>query len=405
MLVIAGVTLAIRIATRGWTHAGGADRPEPALPGEVLVLVSEFANYSGAQAGFNVAGRLREALEGAFTSAGLVDIRVEMWPETIRDQNAASERAELSGATVVVWGEYDSGRVVAHVSAYPSGLFVEGGEQRWLLAEPSLLNTTVNSDLPADVQWMALYVIGQVDYWTDRPEQAEAAFRQALASPPEDPVAVATAYSYLASLEAMKTEPDWDQLLGYYSEALVRQPGSTTILNNRGVAYLRRDSPGDIQRAEADLRAAILLDPSFSPAPFNLALALLREQTDETEEALQLLGMAESLNPRAPGVQNALCWTLSLEGRPREAMPHCDEAVRLDLTGNSHDSRGLALALLGRLEEAAKEFERFLELSNVNAPQLYAQHARTREGWIEALRRGQNPFDAQTLQGLRREVP
>ena len=328
-----------------------------------------------------------------------------MWPETIRDQNAASERAELSGATVVVWGEYDSGRVVAHVSAYPSGLFVEGGEQRWLLAEPSLLNTTVNSDLPADVQWMALYVIGQVDYWTDRPEQAEAAFRQALASPPEDPVAVATAYSYLASLEAMKTEPDWDQLLGYYSEALVRQPGSTTILNNRGVAYLRRDSPGDIQRAEADLRAAILLDPSFSPAPFNLALALLREQTDETEEALQLLGMAESLNPRAPGVQNALCWTLSLEGRPREAMPHCDEAVRLDLTGNSHDSRGLALALLGRLEEAAKEFERFLELSNVNAPQLYAQHARTREGWIEALRRGQNPFDAQTLQGLRREVP
>ena len=86
-------------------------------------------------------------------------------------------------------------------------------------------------------------------------------------------------------------------------------------------------------------------------------------------------------------------------------MPHCDEAVRLDLTGNSHDSRGLALALLGRLEEAAKEFERFLELSNVNAPQLYAQHARTREGWIEALKRGQNPFDAQTLQGLRREVP
>ena len=42
-----------------------------------------------------------------------------------------------------------------------------GGEQRWLLAEPSLLNTTVNSDLPADVQWMALYVIGQVDYWTN----------------------------------------------------------------------------------------------------------------------------------------------------------------------------------------------------------------------------------------------
>ena len=85
-------------------------------------------------------------------------------------------------------------------------------------------------------------------------------------------------------------------------------------------------------------------------------------------------------------------------------MPHCDEAVRLDLTGNSHDSRGLALALLGRLEKVIKEFERFLELSKVNAPQLYAQHARTRESWIEALRLGQNPFDAQALQMLRSEI-
>ena len=405
LLVITVVTLAVRMAIRVWTGAGGEGRPEPALPGEVLVLVSEFANYSGAQAGFNVAGRLGEALGAAFTSAGLEDVRVELWPETIRDQNAASERAELLGATVVVWGEYDSGRVVARVSAYPPGLSIEGGEQRWLLAEPSLLNTTVNSDLPADVQWMALYVIGQVDYWTDRPEQAEAAFRQALASPPEDPVAVATAYSYLASLEAMKTEPDWDQLLGYYSEALVRHPGMTTALNNRGIAYLRRDSPGDIQRAEADLRAAISLDPSFSPAPFNLALALLRKPTDETEEALRLLERAESLNPKAPGVQNALCWTLSLEGRPRDAMPHCDEAVNLDLTGNSHDSRGLALALLGRFEEAVEELERFLELSKVNDPLLYAQHARTRESWIEVLSQGENPFDAQTLQWLRSEIP
>ena len=105
---------------------------------------------------------------------------------------------------------------------------------------------------------------------------------------------MATAYSYLASLEVMKTEPDWDQLLGYYSEALVRQPGLTTVLNYRGVAYLRRDFPGDIQRAEAGPAGSNLPGPFLlPPAPFNLALALLREQTDETEEALGLLGMAE----------------------------------------------------------------------------------------------------------------
>lgn len=403
ILVIMGLTLAVQWAIRSWTVAGGEARPGPALPGETLVLVSEFANYSGAQAGFNVAGRLREALTTAFTSAGLGDVRVDLWPETLKDENAASRLSEQLGATVVVWGEYDSGRVVARVSAYPAKLPIQGGEQRWLVSEPSQLNTTVNSDLPADVQWMALYVIGQVDYWTDRPEQAEAAFRQALASPPEDPIAVATAYSYMGFLEARKAKPDWDQVLAYYSEALDRQPGMTSALNNRGVAYLRRGAPGDVERAEQDLRAALSLAPSFFQAPFNLALALLRKPTDETEEALRLLKLAEKLDPLAPGVQNALCWNLSLEGRPREAMPYCDEAIKLDTTGNSDDSRGLALALLGRSEEAVTEFERFLELSKTNDPQAYARYAPTRESWVEALKRGQNPFDAQTLQGLRGE--
>jgi tetratricopeptide (TPR) repeat protein/transcriptional regulator with XRE-family HTH domain len=405
LLAITGVILFVRLVMSSLAIAGGEGRPQPALPGETLVLVSEFANYSGAQTGFNVAGRLREALRVALLSAGLDDVRVDLWPETIVDQDTATQRAEEVGATVVVWGEYDSGRVVARVSAYPSGLSIQGGEHRWLLAEPSQLNTTVNSDLPEDVQWMALYVLGQVDYWTHRPDQAEAAFRQALAFPPEDPAAIATAHVYLAVLEATKSEPDWDRVVAWYTEALDIQSDSTGALNNRGVAYLSRNAPGDLGRAEADLRAALSLDPSFAPAPFNLALALLRNPSGNAEEALRLLKTAESLDPLAPGVQNALCWTLSLEGRPAEALSHCDEAVRRDETGNSHDSRGLALALLGRFQEAIEEFERFLELSKEGAPQDYARHAQTRESWIETLQHGENPFDASTLERLRSEDP
>ncbi|MCX6070759.1 MAG: hypothetical protein NTU91_07860, partial [Chloroflexi bacterium] len=251
--------------------------------------------------------------------------------------------------------------------------------------------------------WMALLVIGQVDYWIDRPAQAESAFHQALASPSDDPAGVATAYSYMAALESKEAAPDWDQVLAYLTEALQRQPAMTLALNNRGVAYLQRGAPGDLQRAEADFRDAMSVESTFSSAPFNLALALLREPTDKTEEALQLLKLAASLNPLSPGALNALCWTLSLEGRPEEALPYCDEAVKLDETGNSHDSRGLALALLRRFEDAAADFTRFMELASENDPQVYAQRSQTRQEWIDALQRGENPFNAQTLGQLREE--
>lgn len=403
ILAFGAVALAIQWGIHAWSDALEGRRPEPARTGETLVLISEFANYSGAQAGFNVAGRLRESLRDAFASAGLADVRIEVWPQTIKDPDAASQLAEDSGATIVIWGEYDSGRVVARVSAYPSDLPIQGGEQRWLLNAPSQLNATINSDLPADVQWMALLVIGQVDYWIDRPAQAESAFHQALASPSDDPAGVATAYSYMAALESKEAAPDWDQVLAYLTEALQRQPAMTLALNNRGVAYLQRGAPGDLQRAEADFRDAMSVEPTFSSAPFNLALALLREPTDKTEEALQLLKLAASLNPLSPGALNALCWTLSLEGRPEEALPYCDEAVKLDETGNSHDSRGLALALLRRFEDAAADFTRFMELASENDPQVYAQRSQTRQEWIDALQRGENPFNAQTLGQLREE--
>jgi len=401
VLLVVVLPWGLWLTARPSLTAGREAWPDPAGPGETLVLVSEFANYGGTQAGYNVAGRLREALRAALDSADLVNVRVEEWPETLKDQTAATQRAERSGAAAVVWGEYDSGRVVARVSTNPSGPAIHGSEQRWILAEPSQLNTTVNSDLPENAQWMALYVLGQVSYWTERPEQAEAAFRQALASPPEDPSAMATAYSYMAALEARKAEPDLDLILADYTEALRRQPNMTPALNNRGVAYLRRDAPGDIQRAEADFRQAMSQDPSFAPAPFNLALSLLRNPANDAAEALQLLRTAETLDPSSPGVHNALCWTLSLEGRPSEAMPSCDKAVKLDVTGYAYDSRALALALLGRFEDAIGDFERFLELTRERDPRAYARYAPTRQDWLAALGRGENPFTPQALELLR----
>ncbi|HEX9894341.1 MAG TPA: hypothetical protein VGA78_10480, partial [Gemmatimonadales bacterium] len=158
-----------------------------------------------------------------------------------------------------------------------------------------------------------------------------------------------------------------------------------------------------LERAEADLRRALFYRPDDLVPLFNLALTLARQGPQHLAEALELLEQAEQADPDSAGVQNALCWFLGLSGSPEQALPHCDQAVALDESGNSNDSRGLALALLGRPQEAAVEFETFLASLEVNNPAAHAQYAPSRREWVAALKRGEDPFDEATLEKLLQE--
>jgi tetratricopeptide (TPR) repeat protein len=382
---------------------GQAERETPELaqkPGVTLVLISQFANYSGTQVGYNIAGRLQEALEQEFRSAGLTEVQVAAAEETAADEQAARELGARWGASLVVWGEYDSGRVIAWVSAPEA---IPNVQRRWLVLSPEQLSATINTDLPQEVRWMALYVLGRVHFLAGRLDQAVAALTRALAAPPSDPGARAAVDYYLGLVESQQPQADLNEVIAYYSEALALRPAQTAALNNRGVAYLERGSSGDLERAEADLRRALFNRPDDLVPLFNLALTLARQGQPHLSEALELLERAEQAEPDSAGVQNALCWFLGLSGSPQQALPHCDRAVGLDDSGNSNDSRGLTLALLGRLQEAAAEFETFLARLEINNPPAYAQYAPSRREWVEALERGDNPFDEATLEQLLQE--
>jgi len=383
---------------------GQAEGETPELaqrqPGETLVLISQFANYSGAQVGYNIAGRLEEALEQEFQSAGLTEVQVAAAEETAPDEQAARELGTRWGASLVVWGEYDSGRVIAWVSAPEATPTVQ---RRWLVLSPEQLSATINTDLPQEVRWMALYVLGRVHFLAGRLDQANTALTRALAAPPSDSGARAAVDYYLGLVESQQPQADLNEVIAYYSEALALQPAQTAALNNRGVAYLERGSSGDLERAEADLRRALFYHPDDLVPLFNLALTLARQGQPHLPEALELLERAEQADPDSAGVQNALCWFLGLSGSPQQALPHCDRAVGLDDSGNSNDSRGLTLALLGRPQEAAIEFETFLARLEFNNPPAYAQYAPSRREWVEALERGDDPFDEATLEQLLQE--
>ncbi len=375
----------------------------PAATGETLILIGQFANYGGSQMGYNVAGRLQEALQSELAGAGLSQTRVETLKDVVSDPQTAERVGSDLGAALVVWGEYDSGRVLAYVSGLPGGDGPASPEVRRLVANPGELSATINAGLPEEIRWLALYVLGQVHFQVGRDADAETVFRRALAKPPVEPRALAVIQFYLAAIAGRRPNPDWSEVIALYSDAIDRRPEIVSAWNNRGAAYLNRNAPGDVVKAAADFRQVVAMAPGNVTGHFNLGLALAKANPDDLAPALASFRAAHDLAPDEPGPNNALCWNLSLAGKAAEAMPFCDTAVARDDSGMSLDSRGLTNALLGRHMEAASDFSRFLDVLRSRDSAAFERYAATRQPWIDALRVGRSPFDGNTLVRLRRE--
>ncbi|MEZ4717426.1 MAG: helix-turn-helix transcriptional regulator [Caldilineaceae bacterium] len=116
--LVGGFFVLIIALAMGWIRPGGAVvMPTPvAMPavraaaGETLVLVAEFANYAPDQS-YNVAGRVVEAIEEEIGGAKLAQTRAAVWPEAVAGDGRAGDILDQSGAAMLIWGEYDSGRV------------------------------------------------------------------------------------------------------------------------------------------------------------------------------------------------------------------------------------------------------------------------------------------------------
>jgi tetratricopeptide (TPR) repeat protein len=396
---LGAVILLVVLATGVGRDAG---TPPPAVGDEILVLVGQFANYSGGQVGYNVAGRLQEALQTEVKALQLTNARVATWPEVIVDREAAVAAGQALSATLVIWGEYDSGRVVTSVVA-PAATVQDERDLTQLISSPGELNLTINTALPQEMRWMGLYALGEALYGRGRYDQARPVMERALADAPTDSGATAGIYFALGVMEGSQPVPDLSQAIAYYTLASDQVPGFVSALNNRGVAYLNRGAEGDRQRAIDDLRRVTELSPDSASGHFNLGMALLGLGEPGRTEALASLRQAQSLAPDAPGPNNALCWTYGLLDQAQEALSYCDRAVAVDPSGLSRDSRGLVLAMLGRYEEAIAEFEGFLAWLDTQPEAEQARYRSSRTAWNAALEAGQNPYDEQTRARLLEE--
>ncbi|WP_420629074.1 pre-peptidase C-terminal domain-containing protein [Candidatus Leptofilum sp.] len=101
---------------------------------------------------------------------------------------------------------------------------------------------------------------------------------------------------------------------------------------------------------------------------------------------LQEIGVFDEPNRLTAIEYNEICWWGSLWGFAAEVLFACETAVSLDPTnGGIADSYAVALALLDRTEEALIYFRQFIEWEG-------GYNKTLREGWIEELEEGRNPF-------------
>ncbi len=167
-----------------------------AKPGEKLLLVAPFVGYTASDQRFNVAGRIREALEQEVRESKLSDTRVAVLPEALVDGEDAFQTLVASQATAVIWGEYDAGRVRASVT------LTREQQADWVNPLDSVagLPLTINEKVPSAARVFALFALGRVYRQEGDATRALAAFEKALALNPADTTTTAALHFYVGSL-------------------------------------------------------------------------------------------------------------------------------------------------------------------------------------------------------------
>jgi WD40 repeat protein/serine/threonine protein kinase len=113
-------------------------------------------------------------------------------------------------------------------------------------------------------------------------------------------------------------------------------------------------------------------------------------------------------------LNNNVCFAGSTDQFASVVLPACQRAVALNpYNGQYYDSRAVARALTGDRQGAIADFKFYVQWAtdqylnapgvSANAQAKYKHLVDERNGWIQKLQAGQNPFDTRTLQALRVE--
>jgi hypothetical protein len=139
-------------------------------------------------------------------------------------------------------------------------------------------------------------------------------------------------------------------------------------------------------------------------APFKVQEGEKLASERKVKEAISAYQEAQKLDSQvkiSAKSWNGLCWDGSLNKQAADILFACENAVKLaspEAKAVYQDSRGLAKALTGDKPGAIADFQAYIADPNANKT-IKAQ----RQKWIEALKKGENPFTDKVLEKLKSE--
>jgi tetratricopeptide (TPR) repeat protein len=165
---------------------------------------------------------------------------------------------------------------------------------------------------------------------------------------------------------------------------------------------------GDVGLAIATFQQAQKLSPKIKVPPEDRVKQWAAEGSIEqgenlvkegkVQEALHAFETAKQFDPTGKISQkswNTLCWYGALNGEAKTAISACDTAVALAPgNGDVRDSRGVARALTGDTAGAIADFQASIKGTDS------AERKKQRQGWIDALKKGENPFTKNEIDNL-----
>ena len=341
-----------------------------ASPGEALIVLAPFVNYTAGQQGFNVPGRLKEEIDREIQAAGISGVSTVEWPKRIHEEAEAEAAGSRADAMLVIWGEYDSGRVIARFTVPDSRSEQHNQQVVDIASTPSELPATINIGLTEEVRYVALLTLGQLHLEQGEYDFAKVALIRALTKPPADPSALANLRFNLGLAYRGGKRADFDRAIELFSWVISSDPNSVEAYNSRALSYLDRGQRGDVELALDDLDRALEIEPDRAATHLNLAVAYVqRGEPDDLERAIADLDRALEIDPdyASAYVNRSAAYTARGEsGDIDRAFDDINTALEIqpDLAsahvglGNAYLNRSLP----GDLELALAEFSRAIEL-------------------------------------------
>ncbi len=417
---------------------------------DLLVLVARFVPYGTKR--FNVAGRIVEALEEESQREELSALRIERIEEEITNKRQADLFMDDCSIAVLIWGEYDDGRVVAQTTSVK--------EARVLF--PADLATVFDVNVPAEVRILALEAIGLVLLAEERYAESVAAFERALSPQPNAPQNLPTenqryilnarlgrahyndaienagresfeeaiqAYDEavelapllklrspwlfynrgIAYLDLHRASPDDDPEKAYLDlaisdlDAALRIKGTSweplPAYTMRGIAHMTRKGEGDMEAAIRDYSAAIVLNPK-SDYYFNRGLGHIAANNVESWEVD--LDQALELGYPARNVYTAKCYAHLRQYQVEQAVAACKTAVDQEpqAPDAAYVNYAIALAASGEEAQSIPYLEEHIDWLNANPGYYQRLQGKLADEWLTQLKEGEQPFTEEVLRNL-----